>query len=248
MDWKKVKEGMHLVNWKRIAKPKKTGGWGIKNIFSFGKALAAKILWRCLMVPRLWHEVAYKKYLKKKIVVDWFREGRKNWVGMSNCWRDLTSSLSIITDWLVWKPGNGWDIRIGEDPMIGSQSYYKLSKNLISILQAQGIKFLAQAGSIDIEDPSTLRWKKAETLGLEGGKKEEWDKYVKGLVGSGFELNVENDTLMWSWNTKGGHVNAKQAYEVQMMEDSEGCQLFWYIELWKWKIPFKVKLFMLVNV
>jgi hypothetical protein len=56
---------MHLVNWKRIAKPKKTGGWGIKNIFSFGKALAAKSLWRCLMVPGLWHEVIQKIFEKE---------------------------------------------------------------------------------------------------------------------------------------------------------------------------------------
>jgi hypothetical protein len=47
---KKLKEGMHLISWKKIAKPKKDGGWGIKNIFTFGKALAAKSLWRCLMV------------------------------------------------------------------------------------------------------------------------------------------------------------------------------------------------------
>jgi hypothetical protein len=37
---KKEKENIHLVNWKRIAKPKKIGGWGFKNIFCFGKALA----------------------------------------------------------------------------------------------------------------------------------------------------------------------------------------------------------------
>jgi hypothetical protein len=48
--WTGKKESIHLVNWKRIAKPKKIGGWGIKNIFWFGKALATKSLWRCLMV------------------------------------------------------------------------------------------------------------------------------------------------------------------------------------------------------
>jgi hypothetical protein len=32
---KKYKEAMHLIRWKRMEKPKKTGGWGIKNIFSF---------------------------------------------------------------------------------------------------------------------------------------------------------------------------------------------------------------------
>jgi len=86
--------------------------------------------------------------------------------GMSNCWRALTSSLSIITSWLVWNPGNGWDIRIGVDIMIGSQSYYKLSKILISILQTQCIKFLAQAWIMDIKNTNSLSWIKAETLGL----------------------------------------------------------------------------------
>jgi hypothetical protein len=143
---KKTKEGIHLTSWNKIAKPKKLGGWGIKNIFTFGKALAAKSLWRCLMVPGLWHEVILKKYLRKKSVVAWFREGRKSWSGISNIWRALTSSLSIITDWLVWKPGNGRDIRIGVDPMVGSHTYFKLSRNLILALKAQGIEFLAQAG------------------------------------------------------------------------------------------------------
>jgi hypothetical protein len=31
-----------LISWDKIAKPKKMGGWGIKNIYTFGKALAAK--------------------------------------------------------------------------------------------------------------------------------------------------------------------------------------------------------------
>jgi hypothetical protein len=101
---KKIKEGIHLISWNKIAKPKKMGGWGIKNIFTFGKALAAKSLWRCLMVPGLWHEVILKKYLKKKSVVEWLREGRKSRSGISNIWRALTSSLSIITDWLKCCP------------------------------------------------------------------------------------------------------------------------------------------------
>jgi len=50
---KKEKEIIHLVDWKRVAKPKKKGRWGIKNIFCFGKSLAAKNLWRSLMIPGL---------------------------------------------------------------------------------------------------------------------------------------------------------------------------------------------------
>lgn len=43
-----VKEKFHLDNWESIARPKLLGGWGLKSIFLFGKALATKILWRGL--------------------------------------------------------------------------------------------------------------------------------------------------------------------------------------------------------
>ena len=150
------------------------------------------------MMLGLWHEVIHKKYLKKKIVVEWFRGGWKKWNGISNSWRALTSSLTIITDWLVWKPGNGKDIRIGADLMFGSQNYYKLSRNLINTLKEQGIEYLTQAGENDLEDTSYLRWKKPKSLGLEGEQKEEWNMFVRGLIGSGYELNNEKDTLLWS--------------------------------------------------
>jgi hypothetical protein len=48
------------------------------------------------------------------------RKGNSNVKGMSNCWKTLSDSLSIITDWLAWKPGNGKDIRVCLDPLIGS--------------------------------------------------------------------------------------------------------------------------------
>jgi hypothetical protein len=59
------------------------------------------------MVQGLWQEVIQKKYLKKKTITEWFREGSKNLKGISNCWRALTDSLPTITNWLAWKPGNG---------------------------------------------------------------------------------------------------------------------------------------------
>jgi hypothetical protein len=79
--------------------------------------------------------VILKIYIKNKSITEWLREGKKNWNGISNIWRALTSSLSILTYWLVWKPGNGRDIRIGVDPMVGSQTNHKLSRNLISTLK-----------------------------------------------------------------------------------------------------------------
>jgi len=48
--WKGNKEGrtMPWVSWRRIALPKSLGGWGLKNIFVFSKALAGKVAWRLI--------------------------------------------------------------------------------------------------------------------------------------------------------------------------------------------------------
>jgi hypothetical protein len=80
-------------------------------------------------------------------------------------------------------------------------------------------------------------------LGLDGDQKEEWDNFIKGLIGSGIELNNEKYILLWSWHTTGGQVSEKQAYKVQMLENVEEESILWYIDLWTWKIPLKVKLF-----
>jgi hypothetical protein len=66
---------------------------------------------------------------------------------------------------------------------------------------------------------------------------------VKGLKLSGFMLNNENDSLVWSWDHKGGTINAKQAYEVQCLVDIEFDTKEWTLELWKWHIPLRLKLF-----
>jgi hypothetical protein len=40
----KEKNRPHLINWEILAKPNSAGGWGIKHLASFNKALMAKTL------------------------------------------------------------------------------------------------------------------------------------------------------------------------------------------------------------
>jgi hypothetical protein len=240
---KKDKEGFHLISWKRISKPKKNGGWGIKNIFTFGKALVAKSLWKCLMLSGFWHEVIFKKYLQKKSVEAWLRQENKSWDESSNFCRALTSSLPVVSAWLVWKPGNGKAVRLGTDPMVGTYNFYKLSKQIIMALKDQGLHFLARAGVNIMEDVVHKRWLKHENLGLEGELKHDWSNYTKGLSGSGIDLNDEKDLLLWSWDTKRGQVSAKLAYNALLLEERVEAPMFWYTKLWKWKLPLKVQLF-----
>ena len=71
----------------------------------------------------------------------------------------------------------------------------------------------------------------ADTLGLEGSLKDEWINYTKGLVSTWIELTDDKDSLVWSWDTKEGQVNAKLAYKVQMLEGRGEEPKFWYAEL-----------------
>jgi len=66
---------------------------------------------------------------------------------------------------------------------------------------------------------------------------------VSGLKHSGFTLTDERDHIVWSWDNKLGKVFAKQAYEVQFLEDLEEEQNEWMRDIWNWHIPFRIKLF-----
>ena len=54
---KNVGQTFAWVHWDRIGKPKKWGGWGIKDLHIFAKALAAKMGWKIIKFESLWKEV-----------------------------------------------------------------------------------------------------------------------------------------------------------------------------------------------
>ena len=66
---------------------------------------------------------------------------------------------------------------------------------------------------------------------------------MKGLKLSGFMLNNEKDSLVWSWDHKGGTITETKAYEVQCLVDIEIDTKEWTLELWKWHIALRLKLF-----
>jgi len=59
----KTSEGIHLANWKSLAMPFRYGGWNIKHLHYFNKALNAKSLWRALLDNGLWSKIIRGKYL-----------------------------------------------------------------------------------------------------------------------------------------------------------------------------------------
>lgn len=60
---KKDNEGIPVVKWKNIAKPKEEGAWVLKNIYFFRKSVATKSLWRVIKHEGLWKQIIMQKYI-----------------------------------------------------------------------------------------------------------------------------------------------------------------------------------------
>ena len=94
----KERRKFHLVRWENLARPKEFGGWGIKNIFLFGSALATKNLWRVLFTQGTWKEVIHAKYLNNCNMVDWIRSNRKKKKGISNICNSLLHYFPVLNN------------------------------------------------------------------------------------------------------------------------------------------------------
>ena len=42
----------------------------------------------------------------------------------------------------------------------------------------------------------------------------EWKGYIIGLKSLGLQISEEDDSFLWSWNSKNGEINAKMAYDT----------------------------------
>jgi hypothetical protein len=92
----KTNKGFHLCNWASISKPKTLGGWGLRHLPIFHRALLANTFWRILMKPGLWNSVIKAKYYPSFPVHIWIRSASDCPNRGSLIWKHLSMTLSII--------------------------------------------------------------------------------------------------------------------------------------------------------
>jgi hypothetical protein len=61
-----------LNKWSSIALPKDLGGWELKYVFPFAKALVGRNLWRLTQGNSLWTHVMNSKYFANLTIEEWF--------------------------------------------------------------------------------------------------------------------------------------------------------------------------------
>lgn len=111
------------------------GGWGLKNIFNFSKALAENCGWRLIDTIILWMEVILHKYVAPILVSDWLRYLTRKEAMISVVWKVVLNSLDVIWHGLVWKVGNGRSVSIGIDSYPRSDFKHILPQPLLEALK-----------------------------------------------------------------------------------------------------------------
>lgn len=145
--------GYNLARWSLIAKPKNKGGWGIRDLNLFNKALASKSLWRALFHDGIWSVTMRRKYLKGVDVVSWLRS-KKHFAFQiaSIIWKNILTTLLVVKRWIAWKVGTGTRVLLGLDPFLGGGSGFILSKELLPHLQSRSLYYLAYIHKTNISN------------------------------------------------------------------------------------------------
>jgi hypothetical protein len=128
--------GFHLASWSSIVVPKNLGGWGLKDIRPFARALAGQNIWRLSQGNSLWSRVLHSKYFANLSIVEWFHFPVKSSKG-SIMWKALVEAFPLVGKWTVWKIGNGRNVRLGEDPWLGAGDANTDEKFSLSISQEE---------------------------------------------------------------------------------------------------------------
>ena len=124
-----------------IARPRLLGGWGFKDLESFGQALRMKTLWRFLTTDTIWSQICSDKYLRDINKETWILKGHKSKGIASPIWNGLLETRQWIRPGLTWQVGSGADIKIGEVSFIGGDCDI-LSAQLVSYFRHKGYSTL----------------------------------------------------------------------------------------------------------
>jgi len=198
--WDGTKESLVLpwVAWDKLARPKDSGGWGIKSLPDFSLSLASKSGLRLITMENLWTRVVKRKYIDPAPLEDWIRNPIKNKKNVSVIWRVTVESFKVIEQGLAWKIGNGRNLKIGKDPWIGCNENYALSPGLIRNLEGKGIFSLDQVEKAGQSTMWEQAWKDGEDLELDHRWWNEWNSFIQELTRSNVRLKDRSDLLIWA--------------------------------------------------
>eukprot|EP00253_Pinus_taeda_P032224 PITA_32224 len=198
------------VRWDTIAKPKSWGGWGIKKLDLFSKALAAKLGWQLLTSESLWTKVAYAKYIKPLNILDWICT-QPNSLNVSSIWKVVINTIPLLRDRLTWRIREGNSVPIGKDPCVGCGNAHRLPNELIDHLKDRGITHIAHIGDPDRSSFLYQAWHNVHNLAIPAQWHYAWIEYTEALSQAHIRLTEGPDEIIWAM-AKNGSYSPKLGY------------------------------------
>ena len=112
-----VKRKVHLINWNKICSPKEEGGLGFRKAKEVNMACMMKLAWGIVSKPNsLWVRVLRNKYRCDDNIIPEVKRRDK----MSNAWRGIFQIWPHFKQNLIWRVGNGHNIKIWLDHWLPS--------------------------------------------------------------------------------------------------------------------------------
>lgn len=220
------------IGWHKISLPKKWGGWGLKELPIFAKALAGKMGWALLMTQSLWTSIVFHKYIWPLSIIDWVRLPTWNRSGISSIWKALLYSLPLIRDNLVWRIRDGNNARIVLDPWAGSGGRHTLPQDLIAHLSASNIQVISQIADQDHSNIFHQAWKSSLDLNLPRRWHTTWGAYRDALTESHIRISEGPDELVW-YQVEHGVYTPKDGYIQLIAHKKLEATASWWQSIWK---------------
>lgn len=109
-----VKRKTVWTSWKHLTQKKCCGGLGFKDLRLFNQALLARQAWRLVQFPEsLCAKLLKARYCPRGNIVD-----TAFCTNSSPTWQSILHGLELLKKGIIWRIGNGSQVRIWRDPWI----------------------------------------------------------------------------------------------------------------------------------
>lgn len=161
------------------------------------------------------------------------KNGNKLVPRSSNIWQGFMRTLSCLSRGILWKIGNGVSIVLGNDPFVRGESFYLLSRELVSFLVGLGINRLSHIKSssqvlLDVND-----WMSIDELAFLSTLSFEWNNLLTRLHHLGIRLKEKVDVMMWGEDISDVKISVKKVYDVIANTTLSSISCWWYNKMWK---------------
>uniref|UniRef100_A0A453AS58 Reverse transcriptase zinc-binding domain-containing protein n=1 Tax=Aegilops tauschii subsp. strangulata TaxID=200361 RepID=A0A453AS58_AEGTS len=112
---------MAWKSWDKLRLPKPMGGMGFKDMRAYNQALLAKQVWRLIdSLDSLCARLMKARYYPSGQLLDTSFSGNG-----SSVWKGILHGLDLLKKGVIWRVGNGADIRTWRDPWIPRPSTFR---------------------------------------------------------------------------------------------------------------------------